>query len=82
MSGGLVLPSLAFNTSIHVAEVLACSCLRALAKSVHGALQEWLPSRDNVIFLIDAQAAMFQSAGLTDVPVRGRRPSCCHYAHL
>ena len=32
-------------------------------------LQEWLPSRDNVVFLIDAQAAMFQSAGLTETAV-------------
>ena len=34
------------------------------------ALQEWLPSRDNVVFLIDAQAAMFHCAGLTDTAVR------------
>ena len=33
-------------------------------------LQEWLPSRDNVVFLIDAQAAMFQCAGLTQTAVR------------
>ncbi len=32
-------------------------------------LQEWLPSKDNVVFLIDAQAAMFEEAGLTDTPV-------------
>ena len=33
-------------------------------------LQEWLPSRDNVVFLIDAQAAMFEEAGLKNTPVR------------
>lgn len=35
----------------------------------HVMMQEWLPSRDNVVFLIDAQAAMFEDAGLKDMPV-------------
>ena len=35
----------------------------------HIMLQEWLPSRDNVVFLIDAQAAMLEEAGLKDTPV-------------
>ncbi len=43
--------------------------------SVHNALQEWLPSRDNVVFLIDAQAAMFECADLRDTPVRGSAPA-------
>ncbi|CAL5220319.1 g2309 [Coccomyxa viridis] len=33
-----------------------------------GQEREWLPSRDNVVFLIDAQAAMFEEAGLKDTP--------------
>lgn len=37
--------------------------------------QEWLPSRDNVVFLIDAQAAMFECADLRDTPVRGSAPA-------
>lgn len=33
--------------------------------------QEYIPTRDNVIFLIDVQQSMFQEAGLKDTEVRG-----------
>ncbi len=31
--------------------------------------QEFIPTRDNVVFLIDAQHSMFESAGLKDTEV-------------
>ena len=43
--------------------------------TLRNAPQEWLPSRDNVVFLIDAQAAMFECADLRDTPVRGSAPA-------
>ena len=43
-----------------------------LSKSTnrHCFSQEFTPTRDNVIFLIDVQHSMFQEAGLKDTEVR------------
>jgi hypothetical protein len=64
------------GSALAVVQGLELTCISNTIQHQFAVAQEYTPTKDNVVFLIDAQASMFQPAGLNDVEVPPAATGC------